>query len=312
MQDELLKQSVDECIGALLAPFAETTDLHQLLQRAAGRVGGDAHGKSWSLLPAIVCEAVCGRYDRAVPAATMVHLLNAAAELFDDVEDADVPDDSLAGRSPATAVNAATALLILSQRAAGQFRRYGVDDATAIQAIEAVNTGYAKACAGQHRDLTVERGSIPDESAYLEITAMKSASTIECACHAGALLGGAGETVIGLFIKYGNRLGMSAQIANDIQGITDGRDILHRRMTLPVIFGLNHTGGQSFNRLQRYFSERDAGEEKTAEIKDILFQSGAIQYTMITMALYRQEAQDALDTLAHNGVTIGTLEKYLK
>jgi geranylgeranyl pyrophosphate synthase len=312
MQDNNLKQAVDGCIGALLASFAETTDLHQLLLRAVGSVGGDAHGKSWSLLPAIVCEAVCGRYDRAVPAATMVHLLNAAAELFDDVEDADVPDDSLAGSSPATAVNAATALLILSQRAVRQFSLYGVDDATAIQAIEAVNTGYTKACAGQHRDLTVERDSIPDESAYLEITAMKSASTIECACHAGALLGGAGETVIGLFIKYGNLLGMSAQIANDIQGITDGRDILHRRMTLPVIFGLNHTGGQSFNRLQRYFSERDAGEEKTAEIKDILFQSGAIQYTMITMALYRQEAQDALDTLAHNGVTIGTLEKYLK
>ncbi len=88
---------------------------------------------------------------------------------------------------------------------------------------------------------------------YLKIADMKSASTVECACRVGAILATADQTLIDKFSIFGHNLGMTAQIANDILGITRERDILERKITLPVIYALTQTGNEARKQLEDVF-----------------------------------------------------------
>ena len=52
------------------------------------------------------------------------------------------------------------------------------------------------------------------------------------------LLATENQQLINKFAELGSNLGISSQIANDIQGITRGNDITKRKITLPVIYAL--------------------------------------------------------------------------
>jgi len=83
------------------------------------------------------------------------------------------------------------------------------------------------------------------EETYLRIAYLKSASTVECACRAGALAAGAPEKVVDKFAKFGYNLGMMAQIANDLAGVDSGADIRKRKITLPAVYALANLDGES-------------------------------------------------------------------
>src|SRR4030042_12134 len=96
-QARLLREEIE----ALLVPLSNVADLYTLvkepLSKARRGLAADiAHDRPWPLLPLMVCEAICGRYEQAVPAAAALQLLKAAAEVFDDIEDADSSESLLA------------------------------------------------------------------------------------------------------------------------------------------------------------------------------------------------------------------------
>ena len=103
----------------------------------------------------MVSDAISGHYEQAVPAAAAIQLLKAAAEVFDDIEDAD-SSDSLASRyGLAAATNAATTLIILAEKAIARLKGRGVADDSIIRILDAINSYYTTACAGQHLDLCI-------------------------------------------------------------------------------------------------------------------------------------------------------------
>jgi octaprenyl-diphosphate synthase len=129
---------------------------------------------------------------------------------------------------------------------------------------------------------------------------MKSAFAAECACYAGALLAGADQGLINLFTTFGCNLGMAAQIANDIRGITGLKDINNRKITLPVIFALGQAG-QVHELLNSAFLKNDNKfVSSPRQIKDLLVNTGAIQYATIKMEIYKQQAMGVLNELEGN------------
>lgn len=309
-QAELLRYEIE----ALLAHLSETVGLYDLVKeplKKAGRglAAGSAHDQPWPLLPLIVCEATSRHYEQALPAAAALQLLLAAGDVFDDIEDADSPESLSTKYGSAVATNVATTLLILAERAITRLEGRGVEDSVIVRVMEAVNSFYTTACAGQHLDLTL---TLVSEDTYLQVIGMKSASQVECACHIGALLANANQELVDIFAAFGHNLGMASQIANDIRGITHESDILKPKVTLPVIYAFTQTNGEAHNQLESTFVKQSGPISDSMQIKELLFRNGAIHYAIIKMAFYKQRALDILSEAKRAGASVERLKPFLE
>lgn len=312
-QAELLREEIE----AILVPLLDIPSLYDLVKESLTKTRQElttesVHDHPWPLIPLIVCEAVSGYYEHALPVAAAFQIFKAAAEVFDDIEDADSSESLSSRYGSALATNTATTLFILAERAITRLEARGVADHTIIRVMDTVNSFSTTACAGQHLDLSLNPGIAVSEDMYLRVAGMKSASTVKCACHIGALLAATNEKLIDVFDIFGENLGVASQIANDVLGITRGNDILKRKITLPVIYALAKADGETHDQLVSVFGQRSETLPSFTQIKDLLFRTGAIHYTMIKMEFYRQQALDILSELKRAGVNIKRLKLFLE
>jgi geranylgeranyl diphosphate synthase, type I len=307
---------VDDELNGLLDSLPDESGFRDLITDPLTRVGRGielgAHSKPLYLLPLVVCEAVCGHYELAIPASAAMKLFIAAGEVFDDIEDADAGGSLSARFGPAIATNVATALLIMAEGAISRLKAKGVADCTITQVMEAVNSFYLTACSGQHLDLLFNSNSVISEDLYLKMASMKSATTVLCACHIGAFLGKASKELLDSFASFGHNLGMASQIANDIQGITSETDIFKAKITLPVIYALSQTVGDVHNQWELTLTKACKSDSNTKRFKDLLFKTGAIHYAVVKMELYKQNALNILDGFEKAGSNIEKLKLYLE
>jgi geranylgeranyl pyrophosphate synthase len=306
-------------IEAILGYIESTPRLHDLVKESLTRVqrellstGNVESNRPWPLLPLMVCEIICGKYEQALPAAAGLQLLRASAEVFDDIEDADSPTSLSARYGPAIAINIASTLLILAERAITKLELRGIENYTIIRIIDLINSHYTTACAGQHLDLSLKTGTALSEDTYFNIVKMKSASAVECACQVGALLGNASEKLIDAFGNFGQNLGIASQIADDILGVTQQNDIIEHKITLPVIYALSQIDNENCHQLEQAFQRPHTAVLEPDKIRGLLFSSGAIQYATIKMELYKQRAQDILSLIQKEGVNVRQLQLFLK
>jgi geranylgeranyl pyrophosphate synthase len=312
-QTEKLRREIEE----LLVPLSDAGGLRDLIKEALtqGRRGLGAevvHDKPWPLLPLVVCDAISGHYEHALPAAVALQLFMAAGDVFDDIEDADSSESLSARYGSAIAINVANTLIIMGQAAITRLKARGVADCIIVRVMDVVNSYCTTACAGQHLDLSLASKMDVSEDIYVRVTGMKSASQVECACHIGALLANANQKLVDMFAKFGHNLGMAAQITNDILGITHGSDILKNKMTLPVIYTLTQTGGKARNQLELTFSKQSEPMLDATQIRDLLFRTGAIHYAMIKMESYKQQALDTLSKAEGAGARVERLKTFLE
>lgn len=141
-------------------------------------------------------------------AAAAVELMILSLDIFDDLQDQDnfsVPWHKI---DQSIAMNIATGFLVLSAKALEQtsFER----DRKAM-ANDYLNTQVLKAINGQHTDLM---NLIESEEDYIQMVKEKSGSLMASACLVGTAL--ASEKHHDSVNKYGEHIGIIAQIKNDI------------------------------------------------------------------------------------------------
>jgi octaprenyl-diphosphate synthase len=301
-----------EEIQAAIEPIRSDDGLYQLVRDCLPLVKpGTDQGqmiRPLFLLPLLVCEAVTGRCEKAVPLAAALQLFRAAGDLFDDLEDNDLQRTAIARAQPGIAINVATTLLILGQKALLRLASQGVDAATINQAIEMIDAAHAQACLGQHLDLSISIGEVMTEEAYLKIAALKTGTSVECACRTGALIAGADVEMIDQFASLGNNLGIASQIANDLQGILTLKDVLKLKVTLPVIFALTQSGIDRREYLASVYRQTETPVNEARQIQETLIAVGAVQYAVIKLEYYKLRARDILARIAASGVKIDRLK----
>jgi octaprenyl-diphosphate synthase len=126
------------------------------------------------------------------------------------------------------------------------------------------------------------------------------------------LLATAEQQLISLFSTFGHNLGMASQVANDIQGITGGSDIMNRRITLPVIYALAQTDGEAHRQLEAAFRRQSKATPDPAQTRDLVFRVGAIHYATIKMEFYKQRARDVLSDVEAAGASVERLKLFLE
>jgi geranylgeranyl pyrophosphate synthase len=311
-QFEILTKEIEEA----LSPLSNSMELRNLAKEPLELPSWSLESKSgcnqpWPILPLVVCEAISGLYEQALPLAAALQFLKAAAEVFDDIEDADSSQALSKIYGNAIATNIATTLLILAEKTLTRLKNKGMRSDLVIRVIDSVNSYYTTACIGQHLDLSITPEVAGSEEMYLKVADMKSASVIECACHVGSMIASSDQGLIDKFTEFGHNLGMAAQIANDIQDITRGIDILKLKINFPVVYALTQTKGDIHQHLLSIFTRQTKSTDDFSGIRDLLFSTGAVHYAILKMELYKQQANEILSEMEINGINIERLKLFV-
>src|SRR5512139_840285 len=113
----LLQGELETLMSQVGHGTALRSQLEDALAESAPRLAGEGdRRRPEGLVPLAVCDAISGHYDQALPAAAGMRCFRAAADAFDDAEDADSPTSLAARYGMAIAVNVATTLLVLGEK----------------------------------------------------------------------------------------------------------------------------------------------------------------------------------------------------
>ena len=141
----------------------------------------------------------------------------------------------------------------------------------------------------RHLDIT--------EEVYFEVIRKKTASLIATCCEAGAISVGAMEQRENMR-KFGELVGLAFQIKDDIFdfgspgniGKPTGNDIREQKMTLPIIYTINHGSKEDRSSLVDIFKYHNEESKKIQEAIQLVIKNGGIEYAHNRMTEFSNEA----------------------
>ncbi len=140
-----------------------------------------------------------------------------------------------------------------------------------------------------------------DESIYFEIIRAKTASLLSSACAAGALSAEGNEAEAEKFRLFGEKVGIAFQIKDDLFdygqdniGKPTGIDIKEKKMTLPLIYALQHADSATKRRIIYTVKNNSTDRNKVNEVITYVQTSGGIAYAAEKMMEYRKGALEIL------------------
>ncbi|HVX40705.1 MAG TPA: polyprenyl synthetase family protein [Gemmatimonadaceae bacterium] len=147
------------------------------------------------------------------------------------------------------------------------------------------------------------------EEEYYRLIRNKTASLMAAACESGALCGAAEFRQA--MARYGDRLGMAFQIADDILDYTEseavtgkpgGLDLREHKVTLPLIGALPNVSKSGRERIDALFAAESPGDELIADVIAIVTEAGGIEYARRRGAQFAHDAEQALGVLPESPV----------
>ena len=136
-----------------------------------------------------------------------------------------------------------------------------------------------------------------DESVYFDIIRAKTASLLASACAAGAFSASGDQVVSETFRLFGEKVGIAFQIKDDLFdygqdniGKPTGIDIKEKKMTLPLIYALQHADTATKRRIIYTVKNNSTDKKKVNDVISYVQQSGGITYAQQKMKQYKEEA----------------------
>lgn len=259
-----------------------------------------------ALLCLLCCDAVSGDWRSALPIAAAVELAHNFSLIHDDIED---ESDSRRGRPAvwkvwglAQGLNAGDGMFVLAHLAVDRLCDRGFSPEKCAVVSRVFDQAMLALCRGQFLDLEFESRLDVTVVEYLEMIRGKTAALMSAATRLGAMLKSDDEHVVDALARFGENIGLSFQIADDILGIwgdpsvtgkSAATDILSRKKSLPAIFGLTHPKhGRALRDL--YGKDRLTAED-VRTVLALLEASGARAYAQSQADAFRAAAHAALE-----------------
>lgn len=157
--------------------------------------------------------------------------------------------------------------------------------------------------AGEILQLSNISNQIISEDVYYQVIGKKTAVLFESCAALGAISVGASEEEIEKARKFGHNIGMIFQIRDDIFDYYDskeigkptGNDMTEGKLTLPVIYALNHTKMPAIHTLAKKVKAGTINPDEIAVLVEFTKTHGGIEYAEQKMEEFAQEAQRYID-----------------
>lgn len=140
-----------------------------------------------------------------------------------------------------------------------------------------------------------------DEKIYFDIIRQKTASLIASACAVGYASSGSDVQIEERVWQLGETIGIAFQIKDDLFDFSSedigkpvGIDIQEKKITLPLIYALNHASTADRKHVINLIKNHRKDRRKIAEVVDFVRQSEGLAYAETEMAKYRTQALDLL------------------
>lgn len=150
---------------------------------------------------------------------------------------------------------------------------------------------------GELLQIEKARGLNLNEEVYFEIIKTKTASLLASACAAGAWSAAEDEEITEKMRKFGEYTGIAFQIkddlfdyGNDSIGKPTGNDIKEKKLTLPLIYTLQHVSGSKRRALVYILKNQNRRKEKVQYVINEVKATGGIEYGAQKMKEYRDKA----------------------
>lgn len=159
-------------------------------------------------------------------------------------------------------------------------------------------------CEGQQLDMEFEKRMDVEADEYIEMIRLKTAVLLAASFKIGALLGGASQTDIDNFYKFGIQIGLAFQLQDDLLDVYGnsanfgkkiGGDILCNKKTYLLIKALELADQDQKTELHKWLSvESCNGDEKIAAVTELYNQIGVKQVCEQKIQAYYAEAMRSL------------------
>ena len=142
------------------------------------------------------------------------------------------------------------------------------------------------------------------EEVYYQVIHQKTAALFSACAGMGALSVGASDEDVAAAKQFGHNVGTVFQIRDDIFdyfnskeiGKPTGNDMMEGKLTLPVLFALNHTDNESMKALAHKVKKRTINNDEIALLVDFTKKNGGIEYAEQRMAVIAAQARFYIDS----------------
>lgn len=248
------------------------------------------------LLAAKTCGAVS---EQSFRGAALVELLHTATLVHDDVVD---DADRRRGMFSINALWKNKIAVLLGDFLLSRGLLLALDHGD-YSSLHALSDAVRRMSEGELLQIEKARKLDIDEDVYYNIISDKTASLISACTKVGALSASDDPEVAQKMHTFGEKLGMAFQIRDDLfdYGIKDvgkplGIDLQEKKMTLPLIFSLDHAPLKDKKRIMRIVRKKKKSRGDIQEVNRFVFELGGIDYTRNRMKEFAGEARDILLT----------------
>ncbi len=157
---------------------------------------------------------------------------------------------------------------------------------------------------GEMRQLAAVDALAFTESDYEALIQAKTASLLSAACETGAMCGATRHRHA--LRRYGERLGLAFQVADDILDYTgsssvtgkpSGLDLREHKVTLPLIAALPRLAPADRARVEALFADDTPADAQIGEVITLVSEAGGIDSARRRGEQFASEAEEALDGL---------------
>src|SRR4051812_14364109 len=263
-------------------------------------------GKLFRPTLTLLASSTDGREEpRAVTLAAGIELMHLATLIHDDSVDHSVLRRGLPTVNSLFSHQIAVIMGdLLYSRALGTLVRLG--DLTIMRILTDVTNELA--IGEMHQLGAIDRLSFT-EVEYFALIRAKTASLLAAACETGALCGAPRFSTT--MARYGDRLGMAFQIADDIIDYTEdqsvtgkpsGLDLKEHKVTLPLIAALPLLSRAARHRVDQLFATEAPSDAQVSEVIGIVRDAGGIDAARDRGDQFMQEAADALSIIPESPI----------
>lgn len=159
---------------------------------------------------------------------------------------------------------------------------------------------------GELEQLANMRTRMLSEEAYFSVISGKTASLFSACMQVGAYSVNADAEVVRRVAEIGERMGLIFQIRDDIfdyfptndeVGKPTGHDIMEGKVTLPLLYALQHASADESNRMKRLLNDNEVlSADQVAQLVDFAKAMGGIEYAQAKMKKIAFETKSLLQT----------------
>ncbi len=260
-------------------------------------------GKRLRPLVVLLLAHACGYTgDHHIPLATVIEFIHTATLLHDDVVD---NATYRRGRKTANTLWGNQAAILVGDFLYSKALQIlmTINHSQIIQVIANTTNLMAE---GEAFQLLERHNPKVTEEHYFNIIRCKTAKLFEAAAKSSAILAKSEPALEEQMAQYGMHLGTAFQLIDDLldyqnssqAGKTTGNDLMEGKVTLPLIYVLQHGTPQEIQVVQDAIQDsRHQNHQNLSIVQKVLESSGAFEYTLHKAEIEIEKSQKALSKL---------------